>query len=42
MKKLIDLIKKFLFGTKVEKAAATVKVVQEVKKVAPKVVRKKK
>lgn len=36
MKKIIALLKKFLFGTKVKKAAAVAEVVSEVKKVAPK------
>jgi hypothetical protein len=36
MKKIIALVKKFLFGTKVKKAAAVAEVVNEVKKVAPK------
>lgn len=36
MKKIIALLKKFLFGTKVKKAAAVAEVVNEVKKVAPK------
>lgn len=42
MKKLIDLIKKFLFGSKIEKAVAAAQVVKEVKKVAPKAAPKKK
>ena len=44
MKKIIALVKKFLFGTKVQKAVAAVEVIKEVKKVAPKAttVRKKK
>jgi predicted RNA-binding protein YlxR (DUF448 family) len=42
MKKVIDLIKKFLFGSKIEKAVAAAQVVKEVKKVAPKVAPKKK
>jgi hypothetical protein len=35
MKKIIELVKKFLFGTKVQKAAAVAEVAKEVKKVAP-------
>jgi hypothetical protein len=44
MKKIIALVKKFLFGTKVQKAVAAAEVIKEVKKVAPKAtpVRKKK
>jgi predicted RNA-binding protein YlxR (DUF448 family) len=42
MKKVIDLIKKFLFGNKIEKAVAAAQVVKEVKKVAPKAAPKKK
>jgi hypothetical protein len=42
MKKVIDLIKKFLFGSKIEKAVAAAQVVKEVKKVAPKAAPKKK
>jgi len=36
MKKIIELVKKFLFGTKAQKAVAVAEVVKEVKKVAPK------
>lgn len=42
MKKVIELIKKFLFGNKVQKAVAVAQVVKEVKKVAPKATGKKK
>jgi len=35
MKKIIELLKKFLFGTKVQKAVAVAEVAKEVKKVAP-------
>ena len=42
MKKIIDLVKKFLFGNKVQKAIAAAQVVKEVKKVAPKATGKKK
>ena len=42
MKKVIDLIKKFLFGNKIEKAVAAAQVIKEVKKVAPKAAPKKK
>jgi hypothetical protein len=44
MKKIIALVKKFLFGSKIQKAVAAAEVVKEVKKVAPKaaVSRKKK
>ena len=42
MKKIIDLVKKFLFGNKVQKAVAAAQVVKEVKKVAPKATGKKK
>lgn len=42
MKKVIELIKKFLFGNKVQKAVAAAQVVKEVKKVAPKATGKKK
>jgi hypothetical protein len=35
MKKIIELVKKFLFGTKVQKAVAVAEAVKEVKKVAP-------
>ena len=42
MKKIIDLVKKFLFGNKVQKAVAAAQVVKEVKKVAPKAAPKKK
>lgn len=36
MKKIIELVKKFLFGNKVQKAAVVAVVAKEVKKVAPK------
>jgi hypothetical protein len=36
MKNIIELIKKFLFGGKVEKAVAAAQVVKEVKKAAAK------
>ena len=36
MKKIIELVKKFLFGTKVQKVVAAAEVVKEVKKAAPK------
>lgn len=42
MKKIIELVKKFLFGNKVQKAVAAAQVVKEVKKVAPKATGKKK
>ena len=42
MKKIIEVIKKFLFGNKIEKAVAAAQVVKEVKKVAPKATGKKK
>ena len=42
MKKVIELIKKFLFGNKMQKAVAAAQVVKEVKKVAPKATGKKK
>lgn len=42
MKKIIELVKKFLFGNKVQKAVATAQIVKEVKKVAPKAASKKK
>lgn len=42
MKKVIELIKKFLFGSKVQKAVVAAQVVKEVKKVAPKATGKKK
>ena len=42
MKKIIELVKKFLFGSKVQKAVAAAQVVKEVKKVAPKAAPKKK
>ena len=34
MKKIIELVKKFLFGSKVQKAVVAAQVVKEVKKVA--------
>ena len=37
MKKLIDLIKKFLFGSKVEKVVAAAQVAKEVKKTSVKI-----
>jgi hypothetical protein len=42
MKKIIELVKKFLFGSKVQKAVVAAQVVKEVKKVAPKAAAKKK
>jgi len=42
MKKIIELVKKFLFGNKVQKAVAVAQVAKEVKKVAPKAAPKKK
>jgi hypothetical protein len=42
MKKIIELVKKFLFGSKVQKAVVVAQVVKEVKKVAPKAAPKKK
>lgn len=42
MKKVIELIKKFLFGSKVQKAIVAAQVAKEVKKVAPKATGKKK
>ena len=42
MKKIIELVKKFLFGSKVQKAVVASQVVKEVKKVAPKAAPKKK
>ncbi len=42
MKKIIEVIKKFLFGSKIEKAVVAAQVVKEVKKVAPKATGKKK
>jgi Trm5-related predicted tRNA methylase len=36
MKKIIELVKKFLFGSKVEKAVVAAQVVKEVKKTAAK------
>ena len=44
MKKIIELLKKFLFGTKVQKAVVFAEVAKEVNKVVPKkpVTRKKK
>ena len=42
MKKVIELIKKFLFGSKVQKAVVAAQVAKEVKKVAPKATGKKK
>jgi hypothetical protein len=42
MKKIIELVKKFLFGSKVQKAVVAAQVVKEVKKVAPKAAPKKK
>jgi len=36
MKKIIELVKKFLFGSKVEKAVVASQVVKEVKKTAAK------
>mgnify|MGYP000279771779 FL=1 len=42
MKKIIELVKKFLFGSKVQKAVVAAQVVKEVKKVAPKAASKKK
>jgi len=37
MKKIIELIKKFLFGNKVEKAVAVAQVAKEVKKTSVKI-----
>ena len=37
MKKIIELVKKFFFGNKVEKAVAAAQVVKEVKKVPEKI-----
>jgi hypothetical protein len=42
MKKIIELVKKFLFGSKVQKAVVVAQVAKEVKKVAPKAAPKKK
>lgn len=42
MKKIIELVKKFLFGSKVQKAVVVAQVAKEVKKVAPKAASKKK
>lgn len=42
MKKIIELVKKFLFGNKVQKAVVAAQVAKEVKKVAPKAAVKKK
>jgi hypothetical protein len=42
MKKIIELVKKFLFGSKVQKAVAVATIAKEVKKVAPKTTGKKK
>jgi hypothetical protein len=42
MKKIIDLVKKFLFGNKVQKAVAVATIAKEVKKAAPKKSTKKK
>ena len=42
MKKIIELVKKFLFGSKVQKAVAVAQVAKEVKKVSPKAAPKKK
>lgn len=42
MKKIIELVKKFLFGSKIQKAVVAAQVVKEVKKVAPKAAPKKK
>jgi len=42
MKKIIELVKKFLFGNKIQKAVVAAEVVKEVKKVAPKATGKKK
>jgi hypothetical protein len=42
MKKIIDLVKKFLFGNKVQKAVAVATIAKEVKKAAPKKSAKKK
>ena len=36
MKKIIELVKKFLFGSKAKKAVVIAEVVKEVQKVAPK------
>jgi hypothetical protein len=37
MKKIIELVKKFLFGSKVEKAVAAAQVANEVKKTSAKI-----
>lgn len=37
MKKIIELIKKFLFGSKIEKAVAAAQVAKEVKKTSVKI-----
>jgi hypothetical protein len=42
MKKIIELIKKFLFGSKIQKVVAVAEIKKEVKKVAPKAASKKK
>ena len=42
MKKIIELVKKLLFGSKIQKAVVAAEVVKEVKKVAPKATGKKK
>ena len=36
MKKIIELVKKFLFGSKIQKVVAVAEIKKEVKKVAPK------
>jgi hypothetical protein len=36
MKKIIALVKKFLFGSKIQKVVAVAEIKKEVKKVAPK------
>ena len=42
MKKIIELVKKFLFGSKIQKVVAVAEIKKEVKKVAPKAASKKK
>jgi len=42
MKKIIELVKKFLFGSKIQKVVAVAEIKKEVKKVAPKAAPKKK
>ena len=42
MKKIIALVKKFLFGSKIQKVVAVAEIKKEVKKVAPRAAPKKK